>query len=438
MQFKITRDSTHDVLSHATEGKERKNHKYIARVLVSRNKKKNRYRYFYDKEEYQAYLKNRKNKEVNKNFKKTKSSVTNFFKKIKDNAEKTSDKIDNIIANGKNFTKSFLKKNSAKKVSEVKKSSYEKSSDKSDLIAFLTGGLIGYGIKKFLDKDSDDIYEDLISKKEKEKKPKYIAKVKLPNGKYRYFYTQDEYDAYQKRLEYQKNEPDFMKHVRDISENNVYTALEDMEKINEKYSPYSESSSTNCCNCSAAYELRRRGYDVEAKLADSSYNGSSSRFYDYFEDAKVLAVYGDGSTMTHNEKALKKISDGKFNVFDVWKNESDYDFYTSNQSYTPKSIEKAIKNNNPPGSRGMIDVYWKKGGAHSIVYEVNNKGNVVIRDSQTYDEYSLDELADRVKRVQIVRTDNLQVKKDILNAVETNEDKERRYYVDNGYLKNYE
>ena len=64
------------------------------------------------------------------------------------------------------------------------------------------------------------------------------------------------------------------------------------------------------------------------------------------------------------------------------------------------------------------------------MYEVDKKGKVTIRDSQTYDEYSLDELAPYVKKVRITRTDNLQLKEGILDAVVTNKDDKRRYYVD--------
>ena len=202
-----------------------------------------------------------------------------------------------------------------------------------------------------------------------------------------------------------------------------------MSKVNEKYDPYNDDRSTNCANCSAAYELRRRGYDVEAKPNDETYNGKSARVHDYFENAEIIGVYGDGSTTTVNEKSwLKRVT----NLDDSYK------FYAKDQSYSSKSIEKAIKSNNPPGSRGFIDVEWKAGSAHSIVYEVNSKGKVVIRDSQTNDTYSLEELAPNVKKVRITRTDNLKLKKGILGAVTENVDKDRDYYVDKGQLHLYE
>lgn len=399
MEIRVKRvtptQSNDDFLSHA----DRKKHKYFAKVELKNGK----FRYFYDREEYQEYLRGKKKTLTNKVTK----TVSNILDKTFDGKSKTK-----AQAKGKKKADKILDK--------------YKDLPSNDFFLLIDKRLITRAIQfigKLFTKKRDE---------EKKQKPKYIAKVQLPNGKYRYFYKQEEYDAYQKRLKYQQNEPDFMKKVKDISDNKVYTAKEDMNKVNETYSPYEEETSTNCANCSAAYELRRRGYDVEAKAngGKDDYNGRGDRVYDYFEGAELLAVYGDGSTLSHNEEFMKKAWDNKITWRDKRKYKDDYNFFIEDQSYTPQSIEKAITNNNPPGSRGFIDVDWKAGSAHSIVYEVDNKGKVTIRDSQTYDEYSLDELAREVKRVRIARTDNLQLKESILDAVVTNVDNKREYYVD--------
>lgn len=384
--------SDKSIISHAN----RKGHKYIAKVELSNGK----YRYFYDKEEYQEYLNGKK-------------SSDDIFDKVGDWFGKL------------NKRRVSFQKKAERKVNEII-DKYKKLSSKDTII----DKRAIKKAKKFVDDLFDRKISDKISYKFSEKKkPKYIAKVKLPNGKHRYFYKQSEYDAYLKRLEYQKDEPGFMGKIKKISKNKVFTAKEDMSKVNEKYDPYNDDRSTNCANCSAAYELRRRGYDVEAKPNDESYNGKSARVYDYFENAEIIGVYGDGSTTKVNEKSwLKRVT----NLGDSYK------FYAKDQSYSSKSIEKAIKSNNPPGSRGFIDVEWKAGSAHSIVYEVNSKGKVVIRDSQTNDTYSLEELAPKVKKVRIARTDNLKLKKGILGAVTENTDKDRDYYVDKGQLHLYE
>lgn len=439
MKFNITREISDSKLIHADEGKKRKKHKYIARVPIknSKNSKKNKYRYFYDMEEYQAYLKSKKDKAINdtKNkFEDTKSSVTNFFK----NVEKTAGSInDSLMEKSKKFVKSV----SNKKVVTVE-SSHSSNNKLKDAVTFLLGGLVGYTVKELLKNFTKNKNVDTEDGSEDEPVDhKYIAKVALSNGKYRYFYEQEEYDAYLERLDYQQNEPDFMKNVKDLSGDDIFTANEDMSKVNELYDPYDDATSTNCAYCSAAYELRRRGYDVEAKLRDDDYvnNCRGDRFYDWFENAELIAINSDGSTITHTEEYVRKVWDGKANFIDDIKHRDECKYYTTEQYFRADALEKGIKAHNPPGSRGMIDVDWRGGSAHSIIYEVNNDGKVIIRDSQTYDEYSLDELAGRVSRVRICRTDNLKLKNSsILNAVKTNEDKERTYYLDDGRVHVYD
>lgn len=51
-----------DELYHASDGKERKNHKYVARVKTGNSK--NTYRYFYTTDQYNAYLRNKSTSSV--------------------------------------------------------------------------------------------------------------------------------------------------------------------------------------------------------------------------------------------------------------------------------------------------------------------------------------------------------------------------------------
>lgn len=515
-------------------GTERKNHKYVARVLIKKGSggKPNQYQYFYDNKSYQKYLNSQKKtlsdtKTFTKTTNKDKASevlskfkVTVSKKQVKDNVSKGKDSLSKLIVKAtKSINKAADKtkdkvSKTTKEISKDVKKSVDKvenklSSDKLNKTLNKTTKEISKEVKmgktkvdKMLDRAADKVEKlsnkpvsSLKSSKEVAKGKEHVKKqidkrenglavivparwidaaakfvsdvvykasnkiekmvdkitdkdskesgyaVTLPNGKSKYFKNESEYEDYQERLEYQKNEPDFMKDVPDISHNDVFTKFEDQEKINEEYDPWDMSGNTNqnCCNCSVAYELRRRGYDVEAKTngGEEDYNGRGDRFYDYFEDAEVLYVYGDGKTRTVDEEFTRKVWDNKITDRDCEANPNDYLYYIEEQRYSAKSIEKAITSNNPPGSRGMIDVDWKNGGAHSIVYEVDKNGKVTIRDSQTYDEYSLDELSSDVSRIRICRTDNLELKEDILHAVQPNEDKKRKYYLDKGYAHYY-
>lgn len=70
-------------LAHGDLGKERKGHKYYARVAVGRNKLGfTQYRYFYDAREYGAYMTRQKNNRYSPKFegkKKGKSFISSLF-----------------------------------------------------------------------------------------------------------------------------------------------------------------------------------------------------------------------------------------------------------------------------------------------------------------------------------------------------------------------
>lgn len=322
-------------------------HKYIAKVRTSKGK----YRYFYTKESYEAYKKGKTEKEKPKS-----NSVSKFFadmfNKVKKLFKKPKKQIAKTIEKGKRFVEEVI-----------------------------------LGIKK-------------DNKNQSEKDHKYITRVKLPNGKYRYFYKIDEYNRYIARQNYQNNEPKFMKDIPKISGNKVYTAEEDMEKINPSYSKYDKATSQNCANCTAAYELRCRGYDVEAAEYENKgeyfLNGTDYRFDYYYKNAKSVTLDSNGD----NHKSILNGS--------RWQKKFDY---------SPSTVESSIVKHSGVGTRGDISVSWKQGGGHSMAYEVNKDGSVVIRDCQTNRVYSVNDIASLVNNITITRTDNLELRKGILNAV---------------------
>lgn len=379
-------------------------HKYIMRVKAKGGNGKTKWRYFYSMPEYKSYLASLQNGGKKPNLAET-------VDKLKKEVKKDTTKLTKTVSSGKEVVDKHGKK-------EV--------------------GAIGFLIPGYVIADAINFVSNTIGKildKDKKNTNKVTDSSKSNDEKLK---DPDERSDYNKRLEYQKNEPDFMKTVPDIPDDVINTKFEDQGEINEVYDPWDDgSSSENCANCSAAYELRRRGYDVEAKLVEDDYNGRGDRAYDYFEGAEVIAINGDGSTFVHNEEFVKSIWNDTVTDKDCLANREDYDFYVTDQRYTAKTIEKGILDNSPPGSRGFIDVEWKSGGAHSIVYEVDSKGKVTIRDSQTWDEYTLTELAGDTKKVRITRTDNLELKENILDAVNTNTDRERNYYADEGYVRKY-
>lgn len=342
--------------------------KYIKRI-----KKNGKWKYYYDKE----------------------AAEKDSKKKTKNPLKKLSNSFDKAVAKGEKFLYEKLLKNktSDKKPTTVKiAETVRKGKAKVNKLLNKQGATLDY-------------------------KYKYIAKVKLPNGKYRYFYDQDEYDTYLKRQEYQKNEPDFMKDVPDIDSNVIMNADENMAEINEEYDYFNDARSMNCAYCTTAYEMRMRGYDVQAAdYDDATYDADLWGMYSWYENGKMVYVSDTGNS-TDISKYVKTKSESNGN--EIMDTMNIYNDYTVN--YSGSTIQKALEQGNPPNSRGNLCVYWSGGGGHSMAYETDSKGKVTIRDCQTNETYTPQQLADYgVCDVVYMRTDNLEFSENVLHTVEEN------------------
>lgn len=136
----------------------------------------------------------------------------------------------------------------------------------------------------------------------------------------------------------------------------------------------------NCTYSTAAYDLRRRGYDVEASSMSVTSNGTSTQ------------------AMEHWYKG------SKFEYFD--------------SSARSNNISDYILKNQSNESRGYLVMNWKNGGGHCIAYEVVN-GKVMAIDPQTnkveeLSKYSYDNM---VSEYSIMRVDSLEPTDNILSAV---------------------
>lgn len=87
-----------------------------------------------------------------------------------------------------------------------------------------------------------------------------------------------------------------------------------------------------------------------------------------------------------------------------------------NEYYT---IEQELKMY-PANSRGNLMVRWVGGGGHSMIWETDTHGRVTIRDAQTNKVVFLKEILPYCTLVECVRTDNLELKEGILATVEEN------------------
>lgn len=156
------------------------------------------------------------------------------------------------------------------------------------------------------------------------------------------------------------------------------TMQEDQKNINPNYP--NPGYTENCFSCTLAYDLRRRGYDVEAI---STKNGMTTD--------KMLECYSE-------------------EVYDTYKNKA-----VSNPKKNAKEFEDALSNL-PDGSRGVFNTRWIYGNGHSMIWEKVN-GKIIIRDCQSNKTYDAEYILKRSSSFEYWRTDNIKVNKNIVSAV---------------------
>lgn len=160
------------------------------------------------------------------------------------------------------------------------------------------------------------------------------------------------------------------------------TQDEDMAACNPKYSEGGVYKN-NCISCALAYDLRRRGYDVESVGVDTTKaaNGSLPVQLGFYKGEKLQS-------------------------FDV----------SDDPNVAMKRFTKSllIYGN---GSRGMLRIRWKNGDGHAVIWEVDGD-SVVIRDPQNNTIVDLSDYMKRAKTLYYFRTDNLELTKKACRLVQ--------------------
>ena len=153
----------------------------------------------------------------------------------------------------------------------------------------------------------------------------------------------------------------------------IMTPNEDMAACNPKYSKGGVYKN-NCISCALAYDLRRRGYDVESAPIDttSAVNGSLPVQLDFYKGEKLETF----EVPKDPDVAAKQFSNRILKYGD--------------------------------GSRGMLRIRWKNGDGHAAIWEVNGD-SVVIRDPQNNTMVDLSDYMRRAKTFYYFRTDDLEL-----------------------------
>lgn len=348
------------------KGKERKNHKYYNRILTGTKNGQNVYRYFYDKAEWDAYNANKRQQApaVQPQTQLPSSDITgkpSFLSRLifgrwgSELIEKGKELLSNIFNDELEIEHDT---NPLPTVNDVKPedATPPKVTNTTEVIEKR---------KEAADKNGG-------ARTYKDDGHKYLAKIPMGDGTFRYFYDKESLEGYYKDTD----DPLYKEFgVRD----DINTTEEDRRNINERYhEAYNIFSveeckkhaeyENNCYSCTTAAELRRRGYDVDA------INDGNGESWDV-----ITSMYKDPTTKT-------------------------YDCKEGSNTEKVNGIVKDMLNEGE-GARGNICIYWSGGSGHSLMWEVTN-GEVTIIDNQTDAVYKGNNIRAFFKNVDINRSNN--------------------------------
>lgn len=155
---------------------------------------------------------------------------------------------------------------------------------------------------------------------------------------------------------------------------------DDLRDTNPSYGQIDGTGKMNCYACTLAYDLRRRGYDVNA--VEDGNGASMGTITSFYKNPKMTYVGRDNTP---------KLS--------------------SNSSYRVTSELKDSLMKEPSGSRGYLCLDWAVGSGHAVAYE-REGDKVYIYDAQCGERVDIEKYGDLASSAVCFRTDNLEIDTD--------------------------
>lgn len=191
------------------------------------------------------------------------------------------------------------------------------------------------------------------------------------------------------------------------------TPEEDMKVINPGFRTFEKKYQHNCSMCTAAYEMRRRGYDV---IANTNENGAStSEIMKWFPGCR-LGSFSKANTqfidMSFNYYSNSIMSKLKYKQKDISSYENVLKLADAGKNKPlSDTISKGLISQGD-GTRGCLLLAWGRGAGHAVTYEVN-KGKLTIRDAQSNKTFSNpEEILSYAVGAFFIRLDNVKFDKD--------------------------
>ena len=363
-------------LIHSAKGStwSKKNHKYITKKMVN-----GKYVYFYN-------TPNQKPKEVDK----LSSALMNIGDKAKNGISKTNIEAQRAL---QQVTKQRERdaRIDGRKTTERKKEFAEKSreiSEKYKKLARVSKTLAYQAeMKQYKNREASARIHGNVPVREKKPFIRNAFEQKLKdreddakiNGRKK----KEIYDSNKKRLE--KECPNLIRDGLKIKDKN-YTKDEDMRVINQDYTRACMSNpdwewdnyryQNNCASCSTAYFLRRKGFDVKSnpEMAKDPYkqgNATAMDMINFFpgmaDDIKINPY--DGHIINNDHFSLYSESAEAKKALALPS--------TKKMDYVNNQI------NDFEGDIGFVNLFWYGGGGHSIIWEKEDNGEIILRDCQS-------------------------------------------------------
>lgn len=188
--------------------------------------------------------------------------------------------------------------------------------------------------------------------------------------------------------------------------NNEQDLFEVASRINKTNSI---GGKVNCKRCTYAYELQRRGFDVEATKTTTSRGQTTIGDFNAMNpnDKNINTKFGFLSrTMTD---MMSREKGGKAEFVDYLEGLSKDTYKTDSTGDVGSKLLKDLSKM-PDKARGEVVMQWKGGGGHSVAWEVIN-GRPVIIDAQVKKMFKnaseFDEYAQHIDTATFKRLDNV-------------------------------